>query len=138
MRRHQLSQEIRVLHGDHTEESGATAARQLMKEERLPTAIFASNDRCAHGVLATLIRARVDVPGDVSVVGFDDSGVARLSFINLTTVRQDVARMAELAVQAIAERLEEGRTTTREIVLDPTLVIRGTTSTLRCSTTTIE
>jgi DNA-binding LacI/PurR family transcriptional regulator len=127
MRRHGLAEQIRVLPGDHTEESGANAARHLMREG-LPTAVFASNDRCAHGVLATLVRGGVSVPGDVSVVGFDDSGVARLSFIQLTTVRQDVARMAELAVQAIVERLDEGRATTREIVLEPTLVVRATTA----------
>jgi DNA-binding LacI/PurR family transcriptional regulator len=137
MRRHELHQEIRVLPGDHTEESGAAAARRLMKEDRLPTAIFASNDRCAHGALVTLVRAGFDVPGDVSVVGYDDSGVARLSFIDLTTVRQDVSRMAELAVQSIVERLDEGRVTPKEMALEPTLVIRGTTSAPRSSASTI-
>lgn len=131
MRRHQLDAEIRVLPGDHTEESGASAARQLLKEGQLPTAVFASNDRCAHGVLATLVRARVDVPADVSVVGFDDSGIARLSFIELSTVRQDVTRMAELAVEAVVERLEGGRATAREMVLQPTLMIRGSTAARR-------
>jgi DNA-binding LacI/PurR family transcriptional regulator len=135
MRRHQLRQEIRILPGEHTEESGATAARQLLKEEQLPTAIFASNDRCAHGVVVTLLRAGVDVPGTMSVVGYDDSAIARLSFIDLTTVRQDVTQVAEFAVQAIVERLDEGRTTAREIVLDPTLVIRGTTAAPRSSAT---
>ena len=128
MRRHGLAPEIRVLPGDHTEESGAAAARRLVGEGELPTAIFAGNDRCAHGVLATLVRAGMAVPGDVSVAGFDDSGVARLSFIDLTTVRQDVTRMAEAAVDAVAERLEGGRTEAREIVLEPTLVVRGTTA----------
>jgi len=127
MRRHGLEAEIRILPGDHTEESGARAARQLMAEEWLPSAIFASNDRCAHGVLGTLLRAGVNIPGDVSMVGFDDSGVARLSFIDLTSVRQDVNRMAEYAVEAIIERLDLGRTASRDIVLDPTLVTRGTT-----------
>jgi DNA-binding LacI/PurR family transcriptional regulator len=127
MRRHGLDDQIRILPGDHAEESGATAARELMTHGRLPTAIFASNDRCAHGVLVALLRAGVNVPGDVSVVGFDDSGLARLSFIDLTSVRQDVDRMAEHAVEAIIERLDRGRTTPRDIVLDPTLVIRGTT-----------
>jgi DNA-binding LacI/PurR family transcriptional regulator len=136
MRRHQLGREIRIVPGDHTEESGASAARALMGEERLPTAIFASNDRCAHGVLATLIRAGVGVPEDVSVVGFDDSGVARLSFIDLTTIRQDVTRMAESAVDAIVERLESGRTIAREIVLDPSLIVRGTTAPPGLSATT--
>jgi DNA-binding LacI/PurR family transcriptional regulator len=127
MRRHGLDAHIRILSGDHTEESGARAARQLMTDDRLPTAIFASNDRCAHGVLVTLVRAGVNIPGDVSIVGFDDSGLARLSFIDLTSVRQDVNQMAEYAVTAIIERLDLGRTTPRDIVLDPTLVTRGTT-----------
>jgi Periplasmic binding protein-like domain/Transmembrane secretion effector len=69
----------------------------------LPTAIFAANDRCARGLLDTLIRARVDVPGDISVAGYDDSEVARLSFINLTTVRQDAALVGrELLVSAVS------------------------------------
>jgi DNA-binding LacI/PurR family transcriptional regulator len=136
MRRHELRDEIRILPGDHTEESGAAAARELMKDQQLPTAIFASNDRCAYGLMVTLVRAGVSVPDDVSVVGFDDSGLARLSFIDLTTVRQDVTRMAELAVQAIVERLDEGRVTPKEMVIDPTLVIRGTTSAPRASAPT--
>ena len=127
MRRHHLHQEIRILPGDYTEESGAAAGRRILNDAQLPTAIFAANDRCAHGVLDTLTRARVDVPGDISVVGYDDSGIARISFIDLTTVRQDAAQMAERAVQAIVERLDYGRTDAREIVLDPTLVVRGTT-----------
>jgi DNA-binding LacI/PurR family transcriptional regulator len=126
MQRHGLQHEIRVLAGDYTEESGAAAGRSLLEDAQLPTAIFAANDRCAHGVLDTLTRARVDVPGDVSVVGYDDSDIARLSFINLTTIRQDATQMAEHAVQAIVERLDQGRTDAREIVLDPTLVVRGT------------
>ena len=127
MQRHRLQHEIRIPPGDYTEESGATAGRSLLQDPQLPTAIFAANDRCAHGVLDTLTRARVDVPGDVSVVGYDDSDIARLSFIDLTTIRQDATQMAEHAVQAIVERLDQGRTDAREIVLDPTLVVRGTT-----------
>src|SRR6201995_3971748 len=95
MQRHRLRDEIRILSGDYTEESGATAGRSLLQDARLPTAIFAANDRCAHGVLDTLTRARVDVPGDVSVVGYDDSDIARLSFIDLTTIRQDATLRAE-------------------------------------------
>ena len=60
-------------------------------------------------------------------MGYDDSEIAGLSFINLTTVRQDAALMAEQAVQAVIERLDHGRTEARDIVLDPSLVIRGTT-----------
>jgi DNA-binding LacI/PurR family transcriptional regulator len=128
MRRHGLGAQIRVLPGAHTEESGAAAVRTLIDSGGLPTAIFASNDRCAHGVLGTLVRAGLTVPGDMSVVGFDDSGVARLSFIDLTTVRQDVIRMAEAAVEAVVERLDRGRAEAREVVLEPALVVRSTTA----------
>src|ERR1700753_2423383 len=127
MLRHGLVDQIRVIPGDYTEDSGAAAARQLLDEGSLPTAIFAANDRCAHGVLDTLTRAGLHIPDDISLVGYDDSDIARLSFINLTTVRQDATQMAEHAVQAIIERLDHGRTEAREFVLDPTLVIRGTT-----------
>jgi DNA-binding LacI/PurR family transcriptional regulator len=89
--------------------------------------MFAGNDRCAHGILDTFVRAGVDVPGDVSVVGYDDSGTARLSFIDLTSIRQDPSRMAEHAVQAVVERLDSGRTTPRDIVLEPQLITRTTT-----------
>lgn len=128
MRGHRLEAHIRVLPGDHTEESGARAVAELLRGDRLPSAIFAGNDRCALGVLAALWRAGVVIPDDISVVGFDDSGLARLSFIDLTTVRQDVTRMAEVAVEAVVERLDRGRTEAREVVLDPTLVVRGTTA----------
>jgi DNA-binding LacI/PurR family transcriptional regulator len=125
MRRHGLADHIRVLPGDYTEESGADAARALLDEERLPTGVFAANDRCAHGLLYTLVRAGVAVPRQVSIVGYDDSRIARLSYIDLTSVRQDAAEMADLAVAAAVERLDQGRTTPKDLVIQPTLVVRG-------------
>lgn len=127
MRRHGLAEHIQILPGDYTEESGARAARELLQQGELPTAIIAGNDRCAHGVLNTFLRAGLTVPTDVSIVGYDDSQLAQLSFIDLTSVRQDVTEVARLAVQAAVERLDEGRTVDRDIVLDPTLVVRGST-----------
>ena len=127
MHRHGLAGHIQVHPGDYTEESGAQAARELLTHDELPTAVIAGNDRCAHGLLATLLRAGVRVPGDVSIVGYDDSQLARLSFIDLTSVRQDAAEVAELAVQAAAQRLDNERTTDQDLVLNPTLVIRGST-----------
>ncbi|NKQ53639.1 LacI family transcriptional regulator [Amycolatopsis sp. K13G38] len=126
MRRHGLGERIRVLPGDHTEDSGAQAARTLLSGGReLPTAVFASNDRCALGFMDSIRRAGFDVPGDVSVVGYDDSHLARLSHIDLTTVGQDPVRQAELAVHAVVERLNDPDLDPREIVLQPKLVVRG-------------
>jgi len=131
MRRHGLAEHVRVLAGDNTEASGARVARALIDGGELPTAIFAGNDRCAVGVLDALGRVGIDVPGDVSVAGFDDSRISGLAHVDLTTVRQDTDGLAELAVRAAAERLDESREEVRDIVLDPQLVVRGSSGPAR-------
>jgi DNA-binding LacI/PurR family transcriptional regulator len=122
-----LADQIRVIPGDHTEAAGGRAARTLLGEGRLPSAVVAYNDHCALGLLDALSRAGAQVPGAVSVVGYDDSSLSRLAHVNLTTVSQDARRQAEHAVAAAVERLDEGRTADREVVLAPRLVVRGTT-----------
>ncbi|MFE2063338.1 LacI family DNA-binding transcriptional regulator [Streptomyces sp. NPDC059467] len=128
MRRHGLDAQIRVLHGDLTEEAGDKAGRQLLDSGDLPTAVVTFNDRSAIGMLTALWRARVGVPGDVSVVGYDDSPLSRLTCFDLTTVSQNAEEQARQAVLAAVERLDHGRTEPREIVLTPSLVVRGTTA----------
>ncbi len=124
---HGLTAEIRVVPGGYTEDEGAGAA-QLLLSDRLPTAVIASNDLSAIGLLDCMLRAGVRVPEDLSVVGYDDSRFARLPGIDLTSVRQDVPQMAELAVQGLIERLELPPRQPKEVALPPQLVIRGTTS----------
>ncbi|MFI6249722.1 LacI family DNA-binding transcriptional regulator [Streptomyces sp. NPDC051016] len=130
MRRHGLEPEIRVLPGEHTEQSGIETGRLLLAERDrglpLPTAVLAGNDRCAMGVLMAMTRAGVEVPRDISVVGFDDSHLSHLMPVGLTTVRQDAGLMAEYAVRFAVERLEDPGLEPREAVLDPKLVVRGT------------
>jgi DNA-binding LacI/PurR family transcriptional regulator len=126
MRRHKLNDWIRIIPGDHTEESGLRAAAALLAEPELPTAVVTFNDRCAVGLLDALNRAGVDVPGSVSIVGYDDSPLARLAHINLTTVSQNTQQQAEHAVAAAVERLDEQRSVPREVVLSPRLVVRRT------------
>lgn len=133
MRRHGLGDRIRIIPGDHTEESGLRAATTLLGQPGLPTAVVAFNDRCAVGLLDALNRAGVDVPSSVSIVGYDDSPLARLAHINLTTVSQNTQQQAEHAVAAAVERLDEGRLVPREVVLTPRLVIRQTVGPPRSS-----
>jgi DNA-binding LacI/PurR family transcriptional regulator len=131
MRRHRLGEHLWIIPGDHTEAAGTRAAQTLLGDGRLPSAVVASNDRCALGFLDALTRAGVAVPGAISVVGYDDSTLSRLAHVNLTTVSQDARRQAEHAVTAAVERLDNGRTAHREVVLAPHLVVRGTTGVLR-------
>jgi DNA-binding LacI/PurR family transcriptional regulator len=126
MRRHGLASRARVLRGDHTEASGVRAAATLLAEAALPTAVVASNDRCALGLLDALSRAGVAVPGEVSLVGYDDSPQSRWAHLELTTVSQEARQQADRAVAALVERVA-GRSEPREVVLAPRLVVRATT-----------
>jgi DNA-binding LacI/PurR family transcriptional regulator len=126
MRRHGLAERVRVIPGDHTEEAGVRAAPALL--DGPTTAVIASNDRCAVGLLDRLARLGVSVPGSMSVVGYDDSMLARLGHVDLTTVSQDAPRQADEAVTLLAERLDDGRAGPREVVLPPRLVLRSTTA----------
>jgi DNA-binding LacI/PurR family transcriptional regulator len=116
-----------VVPSDHTEAGGLRAGRALVAETDRPTAVVASNDRLAVGVLDAFLRAGVDVPGDVSVVGYDDSTLARLAHIDLTSVNQDAPAQAVNAVLMAVSRLDEGRTSRSEMVLVPHLVVRSST-----------
>ena len=126
MRWHGLTDCIRIIPGDHTEESGLRAAAVLLRQPELPTAVLAFNDRSAVGLLDALNRAGVDVPGSVSIVGYDDSPLARLAHVQLTTVSQDAQQQAEHAIATAIERLDDGRSAAREVVLSPQLVVRRT------------
>jgi DNA-binding LacI/PurR family transcriptional regulator len=126
MRRLGLADRTRVVAGGSTEEAGSSAAGELRPE--LPTAVVAFNDRCALGLLDHLRRHGVAVPGDVSVVGYDDSPLARLGTVDLTSVSQSPAAMGQAAVALAVERLEGQRTESVERVLQPQLVVRSTTA----------
>jgi DNA-binding LacI/PurR family transcriptional regulator len=133
MRRHNLSARVRVLTGDFTEESGALAADELLRRDPLPTAVFVANDRCAVGLMHALRRKGVNVPGDISVVGFDGSRAAQRPHIDLTTVRQDIPGTAAAAVETVLERLDLDRVEPKHVVLRTELIVRSTTAPPRLS-----
>lgn len=128
MRGQGFDSQLRIVPGDHTEEAGQRAATALLAGPRVPTAVVTSNDRSAVGLLDALTRRGVDVPGSMSVVGYDDSTLARLAHVDLTTVSQDARTQAGQAVALAVQRLEDGRTAPREVVLTPHLVLRSTTA----------
>ncbi|MCE4557209.1 LacI family DNA-binding transcriptional regulator [Pelomonas cellulosilytica] len=87
--------------GSFTFESGREAAHQLLSRRQRPSAVFASNDDMALGVLAAAQRLGLAVPAELSIAGFDDSPSASLVWPPLTTVRQPVAEMARTAVEML-------------------------------------
>lgn len=90
-----------IREGDFTFESGHAAAKALLALPDRPTAIFASSDEMALGAVAAAGEADIAVPGGVSVAGFDDSPVSRLSRPQLTTVRQPLVEMSSLATRML-------------------------------------
>ncbi|HEY0002962.1 MAG TPA: LacI family DNA-binding transcriptional regulator [Actinoplanes sp.] len=125
MRGHGLQAYARVVVGGPGEEDGARAVRRLLDEP--PTAVTAFNDLSATGLLDVLRRDGLAVPGDISVVGYDDSSFSRLAHIDLTTVAQDIDTMATLAVARAVDRVDGAAIAHREVVVAPRLVVRGTT-----------
>lgn len=127
MHTHGLDGHVRVVGGAHDEAAGAAAATRLLLEPRMPTAILAGNDRSALGVMDELTKAGVSIPDDISVIGYDDSPLSSLARIDLTTVRQDSAELARKALSYTVTHLEDRTLAPGESVIQPHLVVRGTT-----------
>ena len=127
MRRLGLRDNILTVEGGFTENGGYQAARELLKQSLLPTAIFAANDISAIGALKALEEAGLRTPADVSVVGYDNTSLAALPQISLTSVQQFGADIGRLGMECIFERIEGRRSTPRHEVVAPTLVVRTST-----------
>jgi DNA-binding LacI/PurR family transcriptional regulator len=127
MRTRRLGRHARVIGGDFTEDAGTAAAHELLAEGDLPTAVFAANDIVAAGLLGGLERAGVAVPADVSIVGYDNTSIAHLAHVSLTTIDQPRIEMGRMALQLLLHRRENRREKLVRL-LEPTLVVRETTA----------
>jgi DNA-binding LacI/PurR family transcriptional regulator len=126
MRRHGLEPDVE--HGAFTEASGLRAAERALRSGRPITAIFAGNDLSALGALDAIDAAGKSVPDDMSLVGYDDTFVAALRHVSLTSVDQNRERLGQLAVTSLIERIEHGRTVAVHKTTTPRLVVRSTTA----------
>lgn len=120
-----------VARGAYSFESGIQCARILLANSEPPTAIFASNDDMAAGVIHTATELGFAVPRDLSVAGFDDSALATRIRPALTTIRRPVRAMAGLAANKLIATIEGRHQETRlGVFMDPELVIRESTRAL--------
>src|SRR5690606_13636955 len=115
--------------GEFPYRSRLEAAERLLSSRHRPTAIFASNDDMAAGVLTAAHRLGLDVPRDLTVVGFDDTSIATAVWPELTTIRQPVSEMAEAAVRILSDDIRGRRRARGDAPADRlvahTLVVRG-------------
>ncbi|MPZ97497.1 MAG: substrate-binding domain-containing protein [Propionibacteriales bacterium] len=114
-----------VLFADFTVDGGAKAARALLQQKRPPDAIFAANDLMALGVLQAAREAGLDVPGDVAVVGMDDTELAATAWPPLTSVSLGAQERGRLAAELLLERLSEPDRPRQWVTVEPRLVVRA-------------
>jgi DNA-binding LacI/PurR family transcriptional regulator len=117
--------EPRIVEGDYTENTAIEMADEVLALK--PTAVFAPNDFAAIGLMQAFDDRGLGVPDDISVVGYDDTWLAGLARIGLSTVRQDPILIGSTVVGLLLERLDDGRAQAKHVVLEPTLTIRTTT-----------
>jgi LacI family transcriptional regulator len=117
-----------VLSGDFMEARGHAAGMEMLRGAERPSAIFASSDMAAFGVMRAAADLGIEVPGGLSVVGFDDLPEAARVNPALTTVRQPLREMGRVAVNQLLSRLDDPGQPPARVVLDTELIVRASTA----------
>ena len=118
-----------IVRGDFSIESGHEAAKRILAMDDRPTAVFCSADMVAFGLIAKLMSEGIDVPGDISVVGFDDIEMSEFYIPALTTIRQDRHHLGRRAAEVLLARLRNpGSRGEGEELIPVELVVRASTS----------
>lgn len=127
MLHHGLGEYITVVEGEFTHRGGCRGMETLLEVAKRPTAVMAPNDFAAIGALDVADKAGVDVPGEMSITGYDNVFLARIGRVDLTTIEQPGTELGRTALQLLRERIEMRRTQAKHIVLPPRLVVGSTT-----------
>ena len=117
-----------VLKGDYSVEGGRDAGERLVRLKKRPTAVFASNDLSAFGVMSALQKHGLKVPEDISVVGFDDLSAASQMHPALTTVRQPIEDLGRAAVNTLLAMIAGLHPATTQVTLPTELIVRQSTA----------
>jgi DNA-binding LacI/PurR family transcriptional regulator len=124
MAHHGLESEIMVADSDFTEDGGYRGAARLLRKGRTVTAIAAVNDLAAIGALSAVADAGLGVPCDVAVTGYDDTFVAAIKQVSLTSVDPDTSGIGSIAAEFVLRRIEDPGRSVEEYLLPPRLVTR--------------
>ena len=122
-----LAEHIRVVTSDITEDDGFDCGATLFSSDS-PTAVFTVNDLVCVGAMAAARDAGLSVPGEVSFVGFDDSSIARMRWVGLTSVDIQPRTVGSVAADLLVERITEPERPAREHLVAPVLRVRTSTA----------
>ncbi|SMY35298.1 substrate-binding domain-containing protein [Photobacterium andalusiense] len=114
-----------IVESDFECEGGYTAFMEMYQQGRLPSAIFVANDMMAMGVINAANECGIDIPNDLSLIGYDDIHIAKFMSPALTTIHQPKYRLGQAAVETLLKRLDNPTCDAQTIQLEPTLVIRS-------------
>ena len=127
MQKHGLARHATIINGDYTERTGYAATLTLMTGRRTPSAVFAANDATALGVLAAARSIGITVPNTLSVIGFDNTTIARSAFVGLSTIDYPREEIGHQTLALLIDRMADPDTPQRENTLAPQLIARITT-----------
>jgi LacI family transcriptional regulator len=114
-----------IIEGDFQQQTGYESAKRLLQNlQPVPTAIFASNDLTAFGAMDAARKHGLRIPEDISIIGFDDIPQATFVYPKLTTVRQPLEQMGQIAAKLLLERIKDQSKTPQRIALATQLVVR--------------
>jgi DNA-binding LacI/PurR family transcriptional regulator len=113
-----------VAESDFTEDAGYRAAARLLRNGHRVTAIAAINDLAALGAMSAVADAGLRVPDDIAVTGYDDTSVAAIRQVSLSSVNPDSSGIGTLAAQCVLQRIEDPCRIAEEHLLTPRLVTR--------------
>lgn len=113
-----------IVQGDFSFESGVECGKKLLQLKDRPSAIFASNDYMAAGVLKVAKNMNLDVPGDLSLVGYDDAPVSRQIWPSLSTVKQPIQQMSECAARLLIKKIIDPKIASEHHVFESELLFR--------------
>jgi DNA-binding LacI/PurR family transcriptional regulator len=118
----------KIIEGDWSATSGQDALLSFVEQGRVPTAVFAQNDRMAMGVLRAARDVNIKVPTQLAVIGVDDMPLSSYFDPPLTTMRQDMPRIGQEATRMLLDIIQKKNTDQREVKLSAQLVVRQSTS----------
>jgi DNA-binding LacI/PurR family transcriptional regulator len=118
----------KIIEGDWSATSGQDALLSFVEQGRVPTAVFAQNDRMAMGVLRAARDVNIKVPTQLAVIGVDDMPLSSYFDPPLTTMRQDMPRIGQEATRMLLDIIQKKNTDQREMKLSAQLVVRQSTS----------